>query len=191
MINRIIRLALQARIPVLLMIAGVTVYGAWLYFETPRDAFPDISPVMVPVFAEAPGMAPEEVERHISIPVENTLSGLPDVTLVKSTSSFGMAVIYVYFADHVDMYFARQLVAERLAAATASLPAAVGFIALFGIAMQDGVVMVTDFRDLRAGECPCASGAERQRHSVPFGHADHADHADRAAAAAAVERDRR
>lgn len=123
MLNRIIKFALQLRIIMLMMIVGTTVYGIWLYFETPRDAFPDISPVMVPVFAEAPGMAPEEIERLISIPVETTLSGLPDVTLVKSTSAFGMAVIYVYFADHVDIYFARQLVAERLAAAMPALPA--------------------------------------------------------------------
>ncbi len=123
MINRIIKLAVQSRIVMFIMVVAVTVYGIVLYFETPRDAFPDISPVMVPVFAEAPGLAPEEVERLISIPIETTMSGLPDVTLVKSTSAFGMAVIYVYFADSVDIYFARQLVSERLAAAMASLPA--------------------------------------------------------------------
>jgi cobalt-zinc-cadmium resistance protein CzcA len=142
MINRIIRFALQARVLVLLMIAGVTGYGAWLYFEIPRDAFPDISPVMVPVFAEAPGMAPEEVERLISIPIENTLSGLPDVTLVKSTSAFGMAVIYVYFSDHVNMYFARQLVAERLATATSSLPAGVDVPTLGPISSGLGQIFI-------------------------------------------------
>ncbi len=123
MINRIIKFAIQARVLMLIIMLGVTAYGGYLYFQMPRDAFPDISPVMVPVFAEAPGMAPEEIERLISIPLETTMSGLPDVTLVKSTSSFGMTVVYVYFADHVNIYFARQLVSERLSAATASLPA--------------------------------------------------------------------
>jgi cobalt-zinc-cadmium resistance protein CzcA len=88
----------------------------------PVDAFPDISPVMVPVFAEAHGMAPEEIERLIAYPIEASMNGLPDVTQIKSTSAFGMAVIYVYFKDDVDIYFARQLVTERLAAALNELP---------------------------------------------------------------------
>ena len=67
-------------------------------------------------------MAPEEVEQLITYPIETAMNGLPNVTLIKSTSAFGMAVVYVYFTDDTDIYFARQLVAERLAAATADLP---------------------------------------------------------------------
>jgi cobalt-zinc-cadmium resistance protein CzcA len=88
----------------------------------PVDAFPDISPIMVPVFAEAHGMAPEEVERLITYPIEAAMNGLPKVTQIKSTSAFGMAVVYIYFEDDVDIYFARQLVAERLAGAINDLP---------------------------------------------------------------------
>ena len=88
----------------------------------PVDAFPDVSPVMVPVFAEAHGMAPEEVERLITYPIESTMNGLPGVKQIKSTSAFGMAVIYVYFSDDTDIYFARQLVSERLASAMSKLP---------------------------------------------------------------------
>jgi cobalt-zinc-cadmium resistance protein CzcA len=88
----------------------------------PVDAFPDISPIMVPLFAEAHGMAPEEVERLITYPIESAMNGLPGVTQIKSTSAFGMAVIYVYFEDDTDIYFARQLVAERLASAVPELP---------------------------------------------------------------------
>ena len=96
--------------------------GVYMYFELPRDAFPDISPVMVPVFSEAHGMAPEEIERLIAFPIESAMNGLPDVTLVKSTSAFGMAVVYVYFEDDVDIYFARRLVSDRLAAVMPELP---------------------------------------------------------------------
>ncbi len=96
--------------------------GVFIYTGMPVDAFPDISPVMVPVFAEAHGMSPEEVERLISYPIESSMNGLPGVTRIKSTSAFGMAVIYIYFQDDVDIYFARQLVAERLVAAMPDLP---------------------------------------------------------------------
>ncbi|MHC5057428.1 MAG: efflux RND transporter permease subunit [Planctomycetota bacterium] len=103
-------------------LVAVVAYGAYSYSRMPVDAFPDISPVMVPVFAEAHGMAPEEVERLISYPIESAMNGLPGVKQVKSTSAFGMAVIYVYFEDDVDIYFARQLVGERLSSAMAELP---------------------------------------------------------------------
>lgn len=122
MINKIIEFSLRVRALVVAAVIGVVVFGTWSYRHMAVDAFPDISPVMVPVFAEAHGMAPEEVERLITYPIENAMSGLPDVAQIKSTSAFGMAVIYVYFEDDTDIYFARQLVAERLAAASASLP---------------------------------------------------------------------
>ena len=101
----------------MLAIIGITIAGVVQYSRLPTDAFPDISPVMVPIFAEAHGMAPEEVERLITFPIESAMNGLPGVRQVKSTSAFGMAVVYVYFKDNVDIYFARQIVAERLASA--------------------------------------------------------------------------
>jgi len=122
MINKLIEFSLRVRGLVFATIIGVVVFGVYSYRQMAVDAFPDISPIMVPVFAEAHGMAPEEVERLITFPIENAMSGLPDVTQIKSTSAFGMAVIYVYFQDDTDIYFARQLVAERLAAARADLP---------------------------------------------------------------------
>ena len=122
MIDKIIQAGLYLRVPVLILMFAVIGFGVYSYIETPRDAFPDISPVMVPVFTEAPGLAAEEVELMISQPIESAMSGLPDVTLVKSTSGFGMSVVYVYFKDKADIYFARQLVAERLRSAEAGLP---------------------------------------------------------------------
>jgi cobalt-zinc-cadmium resistance protein CzcA len=78
--------------------------------------------VMVAVFAEPDGMAPEEVEQLVTYPIETAMNGLPNVTQIKSTSSFGLAVVYVYFTDDTDIYFARQLVSERLNATLADLP---------------------------------------------------------------------
>ena len=122
MIDKLIEAALKARGLVVIGILGIIGYGIFEYRRMPVDAFPDISPIMVPIFAEAHGMAPEEVERLITYPIESVMNGLPGITQIKSTSAFGMAVIYVYFRDDVDIYFARQLVAERLASAMSDLP---------------------------------------------------------------------
>ena len=122
MINRITQAALKTPGLVLLAVLAVLGIGVVQYKRMPVDAFPDISPIMVPVFAEGHGMAPEEIERLITYPIESAMNGLPDVTQIKSTSAFGMAVIYVYFKDSTDIYFARQLVGERLASVMAELP---------------------------------------------------------------------
>ncbi len=116
------KLVLKNRLIVIMFLVGVIAFGLFNYKNLSTDAFPDISPVMVPVFAEAHGMAPEEIERLITFPIESAMNGLPGVRLIKSTSAFGMTVIYVYFEDDVDIYFARQIVAERLASASGELP---------------------------------------------------------------------
>ena len=125
MLNKIILWSVANRAAVVLLLVALITTGAVAYTRLPTDAFPDISPVMVPVFAEAHGMAPEEVEQLISIPIESVMSGLPGVRELKSTSAFGMAVIYIYFEDDMDIYFCRQIVAERLAAASADLPSTI------------------------------------------------------------------
>ncbi len=122
MITRIIETSLQNRLLAIIGMIAVIITGLVIYNTIPVDAFPDISPVMVPIFAEAHGMSPEEVERLISYPIESSMNGLPGVTRIKSTSAFGLAVVYVYFEENIDIYFARQLVSERLTAAMAELP---------------------------------------------------------------------
>ncbi|MHC4695218.1 MAG: efflux RND transporter permease subunit [Planctomycetota bacterium] len=122
MIDRLVEVSLKAKGLVVVGVVAVTGYGIYQYNQMPVDAFPDISPIMVPVFAEAHGMAPEEIERLITYPIESAMNGLPGVVQIKSTSAFGMAVVYVYFEDDVDIYFARQLVDRRLASALAELP---------------------------------------------------------------------
>ncbi len=122
MLEKIIRTSLMNRPIIIAALVAIIGYGIFEYKNLPTDAFPDISPVMVPIFAEGHGMAPEEIERLITFPIESAMNGLPGVTLIKSTSAFGMAVVYVYFEDNVDIYFARQIVSERLTGAMADLP---------------------------------------------------------------------
>ncbi len=122
MINKLVESALKFPGLVIIALILVIALGSYKYIHMPVDAFPDISPVMVPVFAEGHGMAPEEIERLITYPIESAMNGLPGVEQIKSTSAFGMAVIYVYFKDDMDIYFARQLVSERLTSALAELP---------------------------------------------------------------------
>lgn len=122
MIDKLVESALKFPGLVIVALIAVISFGIYKYQHMPVDAFPDISPVMVPVFAEGHGMAPEEIERLITYPIESAMNGLPKVKQIKSTSAFGMAVIYVYFEDDVDIYFARQLVSERLTSAMAELP---------------------------------------------------------------------
>src|SRR3954465_3124022 len=87
------------------------------------DAFPDVTPVQVEVDTDAQGLAPQEVEQLITFPIENVMNGIPGVVRVQSESKFGLSVVAVYFTDDTDIYFARQQVFERLAAAKDSIPA--------------------------------------------------------------------
>ncbi len=96
--------------------------GALSYRELPLDAFPDVSPNLVQVFTLTEGLAPEEIERLVTFPVETAMNGLPGVDHIRSVSNFGLSVVNVYFEDSVDLYFARQLVGERLQEAREQIP---------------------------------------------------------------------
>ncbi len=112
--NKLIQFALLNR---LLMIAlGILVMagGYASYRRLPVDAFPDVTPVLVQVFTETEGLAPEEVEKYVTYPVEVAMNGLPNLKEIRSVSNFGLSVINIYFEDGTDIYFARQLVGERL-----------------------------------------------------------------------------
>src|SRR5213596_2880863 len=86
------------------------------------DAFPDVTPVQVEIDTEAQGLAPEEIERQITFPIENEMNGISGVTRVESLSKFGLSVVVVYFNDDTDIYFARQQVFERLSSAKDHIP---------------------------------------------------------------------
>jgi heavy metal efflux system protein len=121
MIEKLTKISLSYRFFLTIVFFCTIAYGGYLYCTMPIDAFPDISPIMVPIFTEADGMAPEEVERLITWPIESSMNGLPDIEKVKSTSAFGMSVVYVYFKDKVDIYFARQLVSQQLGSVMSKL----------------------------------------------------------------------
>ena len=122
MIDKIITFALQQRFLILVFTAlfiGIGVYSAK---KLPIDAFPDVTNIQVQIITQAEGMAPTEVERLVSFPIEVTMTGLPKVTEVRSLSKIGLSVVTVVFEDDVDIYFARQLVFERLQQAKENLP---------------------------------------------------------------------
>lgn len=104
----------------------VIIAGIWTFRSMPVDAFPDVTPTLVQVFTETEGLAPEEVERYVTFPVETSMNGLPRLREVRSTSNFGLSVVNIYFEDGVDIYWARQLVGERLQLAREEIPEGFG-----------------------------------------------------------------
>src|SRR6202166_3821498 len=124
MINRIVDAALGNRMLVLILIAGLVAAGLLSMQRLPFDADPDISPLQVLVTTQAPGLAPLDVERSVTTPIELALQGLPGMTSYRSISRYGLSVIYVKFAEGGDILTDRTLVAQRLV--QASLPAEAG-----------------------------------------------------------------
>ncbi|MCF7958822.1 MAG: efflux RND transporter permease subunit, partial [Phycisphaerae bacterium] len=115
------------RYKLLVLVTFLLICGAGIYslMKLPIDAFPDVSPNLVQVFAECEGMAAEEVEAFISRPVEVSMMGIPGVEKVRSLSSHGLSTVNIYFKDNVDIYFAHQLVFERLKLAEEGIPESV------------------------------------------------------------------
>ena len=105
-----------------LCLAGLGVYN---YGRLPIDAVPDITNVQVQINTGAPGYSPLEVEQRITFPIETLMNGLPGLEQTRSLSKYGLSQVTVVFEDGTDIYFARQLVNERLQQAKAGLPAGV------------------------------------------------------------------
>src|SRR6185295_5161199 len=126
MINGLIRFAVSQRLLVLLMVAIMIGAGLYSLVNLPIDAVPDVTNVQVQVLTAAPSLAPLEIERQITFPVEVAMSGLPDLAEIRSVSKFGLSAVTVVFDDSVDTYFARQLVLERLSEARDEIPEGIG-----------------------------------------------------------------
>src|SRR5437870_5360119 len=122
MINRLIEFSMRNRYLIVLFYIAIAAWGYWALLATPIDAIPDLSENQVIVFTDWPGRSPQEVEDQVTYPLTVNLQGLAGVKVVRSSSAFGFSMINVIFEDHVDLYFARTRVLERLTLVSSSLP---------------------------------------------------------------------
>ena len=161
MIAKLIQFSLKYKLLVLILFFTVCSAGVLSFTRMSIDAFPDISPNLVQVFAEVEGMAAEECEQFVTRPVEVIMRGIPGVTKIRSLSSFGLATINIYFDDKTDIYRSRQLVSERLKEAEEAIPEGVmphglkmgaivsGMGKILGYYLEAGDYDITELRTLQ------------------------------------------
>ena len=126
MLARVVEASLRYKYLVIVAALLVVALGVRALTRIPVDAFPDVSPVQVQIFTESTGLSPEEVEKIITVPVESAMAGLPKVELIRSLSMFGLSFVTIFFEDGTDVFFARQLVLERLGEAKERIPEGFG-----------------------------------------------------------------
>jgi cobalt-zinc-cadmium resistance protein CzcA len=126
MVARLVEAALRARVLVLIAAVLVTGVGILSFRKLPIDAVPDITNVQVQILTRTAPLGPVEVERYVTFPIESAMSGLPGIEEIRSVSRFGLSAVTVVFKDDLDVYFARQLVSERLSAARDAIPSGFG-----------------------------------------------------------------
>ena len=139
--KRLVEFALHSRLLVIVLASLSMAAGYWGYKKLPVDAFPDVSPNLVQVFTVTEGLAPEEIEKYVTFPVESAMNGLPGIENIRSVSNFGLSVVNVYFEDGMDLYFCRQLVGERLNEAREAIPAGFGEPEMGPISTGMGLVL--------------------------------------------------
>ena len=122
MLEKILQFSIKQRWFIIIACLGVCLLGAYNYTKLPIDAVPDISNVQVQINSEARGYSPLEVEQRVTYPIETIMSGLPSLDFTRSISRFGLSQVTVVFKDGTDIYFARQLVSERINEVKGGLP---------------------------------------------------------------------
>jgi len=125
MLNRIIHLSIRHRWIVLIGVLLLAAVGVYNFQRLPIDATPDITNVQVMINTEAEGYSPLEAEQRLTFPVETSLAGLPGLEYTRSISRYGLSQVTAVFSDSTDIYFARQLVGERLRSVASVLPAGI------------------------------------------------------------------
>ncbi len=155
MIRELVDFSLDHRFLVLVLWLLIVALGAHALLELPIDAVPDVTNVQVQVLTNSPGLAPEEVETFISFPVETAMSGLPKIEEIRSVSRFGLSVVTLVFEEGTDIYWARQLVGERLTAAREQIPEGYGEPEMGPISTGLGEIYQFEVR----GDPMCAPGA--------------------------------
>jgi cobalt-zinc-cadmium resistance protein CzcA len=122
MLDTLVRESIRLRFIALGLLGAVLVGGVIAALRLPVDAIPDVSTIQVSVLTEAPGLSPEEVEQRVTFPIEAALNGVPQLVELRSVSRSGLSAVTVVFRDGTDVWFARQLVLERLRGAEGDLP---------------------------------------------------------------------
>ncbi len=158
MLERLLHFSLTQRLLVILGTFGLIVWGAVSWQRLNLDAVPDITTNQVAINTETGGMGPEEVERLVTFPIETAMSGLPGVQGTRSLSQYGLSQVTVTFHDNVDIFFARQLVNERLGRVSAELPEAIeapqmgpvstGLGDIYMFALESDKRKITDLRTI-------------------------------------------
>jgi cobalt-zinc-cadmium resistance protein CzcA len=126
MIEKIIHFSLKQKLLIIFAVIILIAAGIAAFKQLPIDAVPDVTNIQVQILTSSPTLAPVEVERTITFPIEVAMNGLPDVEEIRSVSKFGLSLVTVVFKENVDIYFARQLVFERLQNAASEIPAELG-----------------------------------------------------------------
>src|SRR5438874_8160716 len=114
MIDAIVSLALRKRLVVVMICVFATIFGYYSWTQLAVEAYPDIADTSTQVVTQAPGMAAEEVEQRITIPLERELNGTPGLFFMRSKSTFALSLISIVFSDGIETYWARQRVNERI-----------------------------------------------------------------------------
>ena len=122
MLEKIIAFTLKQKGMIIFLSLVIVVFGLYSYFTLPIDAFPDVTNIQVEIISHADGLSAIEIERNVTYPIETSMRGLPNVEQMRSVTKFGLSIVTIIFKDDVEIYFARQLVFERLAESKENVP---------------------------------------------------------------------